>query len=95
MVFAEVVFGLKWRETERGGGATPAFLARAAVKSRATEEVGCVVHALWRPRRACSRVGGGEHTVAWPPASICQLLFTFEGFAEALQATSTTCNSLF
>ncbi|CAJ1077413.1 melatonin receptor type 1A [Xyrichtys novacula] len=53
------------------------------------------VHALWLPLRS-ARSGRSmrAHTLAWLSASICQFVFTFEGFGETPRPTaSTACNS--
>lgn len=49
------------------------------------------MHALWL-RYVHSRVGRCSRGLAWLSASICQSVFTFDGFTDA--PPSTTRNSL-
>lgn len=43
---------------------------------------------------ACTLGSVDASTVAWLSASICQFVFMFEGFTEALLSTTRTRNSL-
>lgn len=42
---------------------------------------------------ACTLGSVDVSTLAWLSASICQFVFMFEGFAEAVLIATTTCNS--
>lgn len=78
------------------GWRTPASLELAGRESRAIEEGGGgggVIVCMRFGSTACTLGSVDVSTVAWLSASICQFVFMFEGFSEALLTATATCNS--